>query len=383
MGVVVARASSPEVFGSFALFLSFATLAVGLQRVIVSEPLLRGADEFTTEGTLGGAVRRSLAGSLVIGTTFSVAGVVGVLVAGVPLMPSLLSVVVVGAFVQDFARFASLALGRPRSMLIADLVSAIGQLGLLAWVGASNGEFGWYIVAWGVGAMLGPMIVFVPILRAVTRNAQPIHGFARARWRAQGAQFGADYTLGIISSQSTLVTLSLVDGPLGVAALRGADTLAGPIRVLLQSMPARYLGLWASEHRNGQSILRSVFRVIAIASIPVVVWVTALVLLPDSIGTQLLGASWALAEPVLPIIAFALLPVTVTSICGVGLKSLDGGAMLLAARCWVTPVSVAAGVLGAILGGAVGAAIGSLAVSIGAAVLWVVMLVLKDRMRNG
>lgn len=371
---IVARALDLAEFGAFALVLSLIVLVVGLQRASVMEPLLIEAAD--GRPTLA-AMRRTL---LTVGAFAGVSIVVIVLVssvAGATPLTSLALCMLIGGLLQDCSRYLALVTYGGGAMLANDLVSTTAQLSVIAVLSSNGASMTSLLVAWGAGACAGPVGLALPLLLArfprEPRRAPVLS-------RRTGLAFGADYALGVLSLQTTLWTAVFVGGYAASAALRGADSLVGPFRVFLQSLPALLLRRWAADVRTTK--VPAALAVSAFVSVPVVICVILILLFPG-IGAPFYGASWNAIYSVLPYVLAALIPVSLTYSCSLAIKSLSAGKALLVTRLIVLPITAIAGFTGAVLNSAVGAAQGALVGSAIAAAIYTLRLHSLDKEIDG
>jgi hypothetical protein len=94
------------------------------------------------------------------------------------------------------------------------------------------------------------------------------------------------------------------------------------------------------------------------------------VLLPDAIGTRVMGSTWSAAAEV--VVPYVLVTIGLTASAGpqTGLRALAAARRGLRARLLAAPLMLTGAIGGAALGGAVGAAWGMAAGYWAAAVVW-------------
>lgn len=373
--VIAARAMGVTAFGQFSLVVAVVLLVVGLQRASTLEPLLIASRDGRPSWR---ATRRSAMGMLGFTTSLALLAwaTADPLFSAGPLAPALVAVAL--PLVQDWSRFLTLVNFDGRLMLLHDMIAACFQIGLMLVVVVAGVQSPTLMLAaWGAGAVAGPLVLAPTIVKRVlmTRRS-PLEQNERLPSLRTAVAFGADYALGVVALQTTLWTAVAVGGYAASAALRGADAVAGPFRVLLQSLPALLLRRWsrATEIRRTQAAAR----VAATLSVPVIALAIVLAWFP-AVGSPLFGDSWEVISPVVPYVVLALAPAALSYTCALGMKSLLASKALLLTRLIITPVTLILGFAGAITGGAVGAALGALVGSLLAATGYFIGLSITER----
>ncbi|WP_152467818.1 hypothetical protein [Gordonia terrae] len=349
-----------------------AVLSVGLQRAVVAEPMMVvSGEQAASKNLMRRAFSTTVGLALFVGTVASIIFVV----LGHPLQTAVLvGLSMCGPFMQDGIRYQLLVSRGPISMLGSDAASAFAQISAMLFLSTSKQTtYPEYLCAWGACALVGPLLFGWTLI--TYRSIAASRGSLR-RFGALRKSFGVDYLLGIVSLQGTLIVSTAVAGVAAAAALRGADTLVGPARIVLQTLPPILLRKW-SHNRAARS------RSLVLASMGVLVVVSmgavCVYLVPARIGVEVMGDSWSVVQPVLPWVLLSLAPITLTTLSSLSIKSLGEGSVLVRTRTCCVPITLFAGVIGALLGGAVGAAIGSLIGSVVASAIFLFALVLLER----
>lgn len=380
---ILAARSLPAVgFGVFALAFTLATLVIGLQRATFCEPLLILSEGYRRDGAFKNAVAWVLGFSSLIGFAFALA-----LIAALAFtqgrstyLPLLL--LVFAPFVQDATRFVFIAAGRQPLALVSDLVCSVSQIGFMLSVSRIHVPLPEiFLAAWAFGGLVGPALL-LPYGYILLKKEPSLKKASRGESWALGKQFGLDYLLGIATIQGTLLAATAVTGSIAAAALRGADTLVGPFRILLASAPAFLLPTWSRGEAQERGLIKPVLLFSAPVCVLALAWTAVLLFIPPQYGRALMGDSWLAIRKVLPLVLLSLLPITVTTFSAVALKALRGGRQIVMARLALLPVGLTLGCGGAMLHGAVGAAAGSLATSVIAGLVWFGTLVRAQNMRR-
>ena len=372
LSLLVARQVSVREFGAFALAFAMYGYLVMVSRLLVSQPLLvrfssvEGA-EFTRAArqSTGAAVAFALAPAacmLLAGAV--VGGTVGpTLVATAVALPGLL--------LQDAWRMVFFADGRPRVAAANDAAWGVVQLALVLAVSAAGpGSAVDYLLAWGlagwVAAVLGvAQAGIVPAPRAAWR-------WLVAHWDLS-RYFVSELVAINGATQLMLVLVAAVGGLAVAGALRGAQVLTGPVQVLMLSGTAFAVPELARRPWIvGRRLLREGVGISAAVVAPAAAWGAVLLLLPDGLGRQLLGDTWAAVDPILvPTVAGMVLGVAgLGAACGI--YAAKRPRVLFWLQLAAAPAYLVGGVTGVLVGGAFGAAVGiALTHTFAAAVSWI------------
>lgn len=365
VNINASRSMSIDDYGVFALFFTAAVLAVGLQRATFAEPL------FVLVGEQGApsrtAIRHVMRGSALVGGVFAFGSFLALLFTRDYVVAVATAVIMVGPFLQDAARVVVLVLIGPGAAICAGMLGLAVQLtaSILASRQPSSG-YEMFLGAWGSAGIVTAGITSVLILPKLKHLSI---GQVSSEHRQQARTFGLDYLLGVVSLQTTLAFAAGLGGPAAAAALRGADSLIGPARVMLQALPQLLLRAWSGARDTNRAWQCLIFALVLAA--PIAAVAICLQFIPETWGNMMMGQSWEVISPILPIVVCSLAPITLTQLSTLALKALGQGRALLTARLVSVPITLVCGVGGAILGEAMGAAVGSFVGSIiAAAVFW-------------
>lgn len=300
--VSVARVSSPGSYGAFALCLTGLTFTMAIQRNSLGTLFkVRGVSHEDNFADVEARTMFSLSLTyVVIGLTITVtmgylAGALG------PSSTSLWLLVLFGQLImlQDVLRCAALAYRRPASALLSDVAWLVAVVVPLTADVASDAitvtALG-YTLAWLFGLGLG-LVVLLLALRArfhfrgaygwVLRNVADL-------WRLL-AQATLAQTVPVVVAILVATFLSLND----TGALRGAQLLIGPLALLFTAVRLVIVPELVREDKDPRLERLGSAAVLLIA----VGWGGVLSLIPDSVGTSLLGETWTLASVIVPITA--------------------------------------------------------------------------------
>jgi O-antigen/teichoic acid export membrane protein len=381
--IAVARSVDDVAFGAFATAYLIYLLAAIVMRSLVTGPLAVRASVDTADHLPAAAAAGA---SVVCGAALGVVIVVAGLAVGGGFGRTL---AVFGAFLaplllQDAWRFVFITLARPLAAVANELVWIAGQavfLGLALTVVEPTPVN--LTAAWAAGASLAALAGiaqagFLPAVR---------HGWAFVRQhRDLGVPFAGASVAQFGATQATTLLLGAVVGVAGVGALRGAQTLFGPLAVVfvglnLAAVPEGSRLAARSPHRLPRALEAMSVALAAIA----IVWGTVVLALGDRVGGAILGDTWSSARTVLPAMAVAMIGAGMASGALVGLQVLEAARALFRLRVLVGAITVAAGVGGALAAGVRGGAWG-LATAYwlaGAGGWWLLHLTVRERAGNG
>ncbi|MFF9051370.1 hypothetical protein ACF09Z_09490 [Streptomyces erythrochromogenes] len=291
--VLAARLSSASAFADFSMVYVAFSVLLGLNMAYVGQSLVLQKGE-----GLGAACRSAT------GFTGAASAAVGVLLAVVGLaLPGAtgraflaLGLVLPLVLLQDGLRYCFSALRAPERALAADALRLVCVVAALA-VQPEGASAGRLVLVWGLSA-LPALAVGLWLLRPYVRGSRAdLRPYLRRGHLGQ--RFVVEFAVGNGSSQLAVLGLGVFATPLAVGALRGATTLFGPLNVLFNS--ANAFGPPVLGRLGGK---RATVRATAALGLVLAAlgagWATALYLLPERLGRELLGDTWASASALLP-----------------------------------------------------------------------------------
>lgn len=299
LAIVVARSLDAVGFGSFSIaFLTYG-IAFAALKSIVGQPL-----QIRYSASPPEHLRDRIAEGMGATVAVSIVAGVGCVLAGVGLGGTIgealgaLGVWLPALLLQDCCRMAFFAADRPWSAAVIDAVWALVQFPVLAaLVLGGNTSLWWLIGAWGGGAAVSAA-VGLAILRV-----RPLLSRARA-WLVEHASLGryllAEYGLGLGSAQLGILLVGIIVGETGVGSLRAAQCLLGPVGIL---GAAAFQFAVPEIARTRDASARRLQRFGGVVSggllIGHLAYISLLLMIPDGLGVELFGDSWAGAETVL------------------------------------------------------------------------------------
>ena len=280
-----------------------------------------------------------------------------------------LGIALPGLLLQDSWRYAFFSAGRGGQAFANDLVWTLALIPLLAAISiGGNAGVPQFVLVWGGAAALAGVIGAVQA-RLLPRFSQ------LAYWLHEHRELGLRYLGENLAfsgaTQFRFYGLSVFAGLAVVGALRAAELLLGPLNVVIMGIGMFGVPEAARVLRRSMRRLRPFCLILGtLQAGTAVAWGLVLLLLPDSIGVQLLGPSWEPASQL-------LIPVTlVVALTGfwvgawTGLRALGAARRSLRAQVIGSSAYLAGALGGGAVAGAAGAAWGAAAATAFATVIW-------------
>ena len=358
LSVLVVHAAGVEGYGAFAVAFTVFTFLAGVSRALVNQPYLIAFSDATgdraAEGVRGGTglalVFGAAAAALVVPVALVAGGAAGPAVAvTVLLMPAVL--------VQDAWRSVFVARREPRAAAANDALWVVLLFGGLAVAVAAGVRDPVPLVLVWLGT--GWVAAVAAVLRGrVAPRPAAARGFAR-RTSGVSRYLVAEWLTVLGAAQLALLAVGVLGSPADVGSLRAAQTLLGPLTILVVGT----LGFLLPELVRRPDLSTGRLRVTAggvAAGLTVVTlgWGTALLVVPPAWGAALLGEVWPGArDTLLPMTlwmvgaALSTGPMAVVRARGRARASFAVNLLIGVLLLVLTPV-------GFLLGGAPGAAVG-------------------------
>jgi O-antigen/teichoic acid export membrane protein len=370
LGVLIARTVGVEQFGAFSLAFAAYLLLLSISRSYPMEPLpirYSSAPEASFREGVAASVGSVLAISLGSSVVLAVIG----LITGGAVSQALIALAITlpGLLVQDAWRSVFFAWRRGRSAFFNDLLWAIIMFpALLPVIESGDHSVFWPTFVWGASATVAALFgVFQS--RVIP---QPLR--TRDWWREHidlGPRFITEVIARTAGSQLSTYGIGLAAGLAAVGALRAAQLILGPIQVVflgigLIAVPEGVRALGHSLER-----LRRLAMIMSAAIVAVsLLWGAFALLVPESVGSAILGSAWAPARAVLVPVIIGQAGAVATVGPGMGLRALAAAATSLRVNAIVSVLLVSFGVGGAVIGDTSGAAWGTAVACLIAAVIW-------------
>lgn len=299
--MLMARALSPREFGLFLIGFGVLTLASAIGRSMFGALLGMDLPSLGAEKSRD-VEARSVASLLIFGSAVgAVLATFGALAGGRILGPLLVvSVALPLVLLLDLVRYGLVARGAPVRALLADTIWVL-PVGVLVSVDLFRGSVsspGTAAFVWATG-----LVGSLGWLHFHGRIAPP-------RFRGLRTWLISDprrLHLGLDASMAGLVPVgngigaAAVSSAVATAAVRGSAAMFAPLATL--AMAVSLGAVPEAKRRLGGQALRFLLGVTGTLMAVSAAWGTLLLAVPDQIGEEILGSSWAVAEPLLPFVA--------------------------------------------------------------------------------
>ncbi len=356
LSAVVARNTSPDGFGAFALIFSTYVLVVGIARTMTTLPIVvrfSAVDDRTWRG----------AAAATTGSAFMLGILGGLAAAGVALaFPGgrasllVLAVCLPGLLLQEAWRHAFIARGKPSAAFLNDLVWAVALVPGMVLAARNSTSPAPFVLAWGVSGSLAA-VAGIAQARVLPR---PSVAFAWLRdHRDLSTRAVGEFVANTGSTQLVIYATGALGGLAAAGALRGGQVLLGPLNTAFQ-------GIWIVGLAEFVRVLRwrpHLFTRVAIGlslllGMGAVAYAVTFLAFGDTLGPIVLGKTWEQARSVLLPLSLAAVAWGLWLGATVGLRALQEFGRSLRVRSIVSGLNVIGGLVGAVLGGATGAAWG-------------------------
>jgi hypothetical protein len=367
--IMVAQSLSAPAFGSFSITYAILIFLLTLSRSYFGTQLTltesRAAARERSSSALGAVLL--LAPALAVAT-----GGIGMLLSNKSDLSIAIAVAVAAPLVclQDLLRYAAVAVERPHVALASDavwvLITGVAALGFIRLTAPQ------VMVVW-LGAAALALAVAALLLRIKPNFVKGWHQLRRER-----DAVGNSVTIGSVTVAGASLIIAAATahflGPTSAGSLRGASTAMGPLNVLMAFVTLNLTPALLRRQRSQD--LGFCVRVALLVSLGVVLWSSALLLLPDMVGRALLGDSWAGARSILPWTCAEYLFLCIATPSMLWLRVRYAAREMLRRRLIYAALLVSSGTLAAVLGSStqyVAAAIAGAAV-VNAALGWLIVL---------
>jgi O-antigen/teichoic acid export membrane protein len=370
VGILVARSLGPRAFGIFGLAYVTYGFALNVSRGLATDPLVVRYSGVSS-ASWRAAVRKSTGTAIAVGSAIGACCVfVGLALGGATGATFVaLGVTLPGMLLQDSWRFAFFAAGLGRKSFANDLAWGVALVPLIL-LASQQAEVAWFVMAWG-GA--GGLAAAIGVLQA---GIVPRPSWTRM-WLAQHRELGSRYLIENVTMsaavQLRIYGLGAIAGLSAVGTVRGAELLLGPFLAVMMGLSLVAVPEAARVLRRSVRTLPVFCMVLgSVQAAGAAAWgLTLMVLLPDALGTRLLGSVWEPASALILPATLAVMGASISSGAAAGLRALAAASRSLRAQLATASAFAIGGLGGALVGGAVGSAWGvAMATMIGAAVWW-------------
>lgn len=360
LSAFVAATISAAGFGAFTLVYAVYGVCVGLSSGLASIPLVVMYSAARPARFRAGA-RASVGTALAVG---AVAGIVCIVVAPTtasdvagPLRA--LGVTLPGLLVQDAWRYSFVTGGRPAKAAANDGLWIVFQLtGIVVLLAAGAVTALSMVLVWGGSACAAA--AFGCWQARVLPAPQQAFRWLREQ-RALTLRYAAEAMIHRSGWWLALALVGVVAGLRVVGALRAALLLLlGPLNLLFVGATFVFVSEGVRLLHRSPERLRGAMRRLSAAAVGIaIVWCICVLLLPDSLGSQVLGSTWPQAEPLLPILVLLVLALAASMGPTQGMLALGAAKRSLFTQMAGLAVDLPSVTGAAVLAGARGAALAS------------------------
>lgn len=303
----IAGVSTIVQFGSISLAIAGVMAMVLLCRGLLGTPIALLSGEPVR---LQDEANHALALAAVLGLVVGVIIAVCATFTNDPWSVALVGMAAPAILIQDSARYACVAAEKPAIAVASDGSWAAGSALLFIVAGWLAPDVSARVA---VGAWAG--LAYLALLIIQMRSGfHPVFG-GIANWvrstAADRSRYGATSAIGATNSMLILFVVAALVGSSAIAALRGSASVLGPLNILIASMALVVVPeLRRLSGATPGAYWRPMGRVaLLMCTIPVTVGVLS-VFVPDVWGEILLGPTWLVAQPLLPITAIEYVALT-------------------------------------------------------------------------
>lgn len=369
--LAIARVSSVETFGHYAIAYLVYTALILLAQSAISEPaLILGGDDAPAVLPVLGAGLGLLLSPFVAAIAIASAG---------PSPGAIVGIFATPLVAVDCYRFAAFSCRRPLPALGIDALWVGVQLTILGALFAFGRSLSAasLLTSWGLGATVAAVVILLPRRRSIGRRELTERIVLT---RPLIPRLVIETVLMNAAPYAVIGALAGVAGAVAVGSYRGAATLFGPLNTIANSL--RILAVPALRKASRETLLRGSVAISTIALIPAASLATVLLVLPTHIGVHLMGATWRPAQRLVLPVGWQYVALALSIGPFVALRVRADLTRSMPTRIRASLLLLTLGTAGAALGGAKGAAFGAAAASTMSAVDWWAQCLLSTR-RNG
>jgi len=369
LGIVVARLVSADDFGAFSVAFAVYLVALNVARMLGTQPLLiRLSAESAAEYAQGAA--EATGACVVIGVASGVVSAGLGMALGGPVGTALvpLGLVLPSLLLQDAWRFTLFGMRRGRIAVVNDaLWVAVLGVSVVVLERLRLDTVSSLILAWGLGASVSAVagVVQTHVVPAVRSS----RGWL---WRHRDISIGflGSELTQMASSQLVLLLVGAIAGLAVLGSLRAAQLLLGPFNVISVGISLVALPEATRLLSRPPAFRRFTLLVGAGLTALGVAWSAVVLLIPDRLGSTLLGASWDGAKTVLLPTAITMLAPLVTGGTRIALRAMGAALRTFRASLGQAIAAILLGTGGAVAAAGPGAAWGLAAGAAISAGLW-------------
>ncbi|WP_314035725.1 hypothetical protein [Dietzia sp. CH92] len=251
---------------------------------------------------------------------------------------------------QDVIRYGAISLSRSTLALTSDLVRLVVSIVCFASTFTSHHQFPPVAIvgSWPAGAVLSVLVVcFVLKVRPSPRSFIVLMA-DRLRERLG---YAFDTLMMSVTSILYIVILTSLLGNEGVAGLRGAGTLLGPLNTMVAGLSLVMVPRLARSKASVSAMIREVIPLTTAMCVVAGLCGSLGFWLPESLGSALLGPTWVAAAIVLPIMAVEYALTAIRTSLSTILRARRAASRLVVARIASTVGMLTVAAVGPLFGG--------------------------------
>jgi O-antigen/teichoic acid export membrane protein len=368
--LLVARALGASGFGIFSLAYVTYSFSLNVSRGLATDPLVVRFSGVPADSWRR-AVRNATGTALTVGCVIGAGCVAVGLFLGSSVGPAfvVLGVLMPGLLLQDSWRYAFFAAGQGRKSFTNDLLWGLALVPLVA-VATRQGGVPWFVAAWGGAGCIAALVGIVQS-RIVPRL------IGTRMWLTQQRELGSRYLAENLSmstvTQLRFVSVGAIAGLSAVGTVRAAEVLLGPWLAVLQGLSMVAVPEAARALRRSLRTFVVFCAGLAIVqAVGVALWgLTIMFVVPDALGTRVIGSLWEPARALMLPTTLAFVGIGFWNGAAAGLRGLAAAPRSLRATLTCACLYLVGGAGGGVAGGALGSAWGVAAATLtGAAVWW-------------
>lgn len=371
----IARVSSVADFGALSLALAALTTVMATSRGLLGTPItLLSADSDRLRNEAGYALGLAAWGGLAAGSVIAI-------ITALTDAPSGTYFIALAApfmLMQDVGRFFCISAGLAWGAVLSDGFWALGSAALLliTWLVPNSMHVSVLLGLWVCLCMMALFAILCSVRLAPRFGGVIVWSRTALHDRLR---FGASAVIGAVSSFLVLGIATVIIGVSASAALRGAGSVLGPLNIV---MSAIFLVVVPELRRRGHPSAAATWRPLRKLAFPMsasaVAFGISALLIPRGWGELILGDSWTVVQPLLPITATEYAALAWLSAAIGGIMAQGRSADLLKLRLVFAGGSVALGSIAAMATGSARVVAGALAFTAVVAAVYARMILLKD-----
>jgi O-antigen/teichoic acid export membrane protein len=385
LALLVARSVDVRTFGMYSIAFASYLVVLGVSRSLFTQPYMVRVGALADGDRRRAAQRAVIGGAIVVGFVAAAGfGIAASIFDGTTRATLLaFALAMPGLLLQDAWRLLFIGSGRPAAAAANDLVWALCQAVLVAAVFVTGtSSVSMLVLAWGGAASVAALFGFVQA--QLPPDPRGALAWLRRHWDL-GGPFLGHFGLTHGTDQLTIYGISAVAGVAAVGAIQAADVLVRPLNfIAIGASVATFPEGVRLRDRSTRALRYGMSAVSGALVLATLALGSVLLVLPDSVGEQLLGENWAVARPILIFLLAQRLFFGASQGPRMGLQILGAAGRALRTQMVLGPITLVATLAGAAVAGPIGAvSAGAMAMFVAAGAWWWRFLVGAREYRPG